>query len=359
MKTLLFLLFISVVSVSCTPKENHDNVLDINIENYSASGAAYSEFSLIPLETRDDCLLSNDISKVAMTDKYLYVLSASNPTVFIFDSEGKYVSRLSKGNGPHEILTITDFCIYNNHLYVLDFYRAIKEFDEKGQFIRQMKMLDGVAFALDFLPEGTLMTFDSNMNKKSDYHIQVHREDSSSCNFLPKDKRLQAVFLINRFLVQQKYVTWPLSNIIYKSNVDSVNPYIRINFPSRNMWNDNKVYTQEELSNYSDEKQVRWIKDFMEIDEGSYFFGFKKDKDYFVKYFNGKVELYEKLLADFPTIKTGAVGESANSLIYTVGADEIANYYGDENTTIPTFVSEKVAHINEDDNPVVVIVAVK
>ena len=65
--------------------------------------------------------------KVVIGNERIYVLSLIDPRIFIFSLDGKYINSLKRGNGPGEVLFVSDFEYRNNNLYVLDNYRSIKQ----------------------------------------------------------------------------------------------------------------------------------------------------------------------------------------------------------------------------------------
>lgn len=55
--------------------------------------------------------------------------------------------------------------------------------------------------------------------------------------------------------------------------------------------------TNEEMWGGSLDKYARWLKDFIPLKDGGFFFSFKYDQDYFVKYINGSVSIYANLIS--------------------------------------------------------------
>lgn len=73
----------------------------------------------IPLETPDGVSLST-IVEIRAKESLFYIKDDRKDKVFVFDKNGKYISVLSKrGQGGDEYLQISDFDIFNNHIYVL------------------------------------------------------------------------------------------------------------------------------------------------------------------------------------------------------------------------------------------------
>lgn len=75
---------------------------------------------LVPLETNDDCLI-RFISKIAFYKERIYILDALDKGVLTFDMQGRFVRGYKHlGQGPEEYASLTDFCIRNDTLFLID-----------------------------------------------------------------------------------------------------------------------------------------------------------------------------------------------------------------------------------------------
>jgi hypothetical protein len=107
---------------------------NINTLNLGLLGA---KLQYIPLETRDECLI-NEIRKILFTEEYIFVDEAKR--LLQFDRNGKFIRQVGAvGRGPQEYLFITDFCIYNNEIYILE-NRRILIFDFAGNYKRSINL---------------------------------------------------------------------------------------------------------------------------------------------------------------------------------------------------------------------------
>ncbi|MCD8184486.1 MAG: 6-bladed beta-propeller [Bacteroides sp.] len=168
MKLLVYLLmFSSFFLLSCTNSQNvkpdiQEIIVDVDnmaIENVSA----FKQFRFVNLEFGDESMLS-DIAKVVCCKNRIYVLSTEEPTVFIFDAMGKYEKKLRKGQGPGEVVFVSDLGVYNDTLYVLDSYRKIKLYDLAGNYIKDKQTFEQPFFSVAFASDGMYL-FDPNINK--------------------------------------------------------------------------------------------------------------------------------------------------------------------------------------------------
>lgn len=93
---------------------------------------------IIQLETTEESFLEF-VSKVNVDipNNRIFVLSGFN--VFIFNAEGKFVTKLTKGKGPGEINMVMSFSLdtENKQFYAIDLANFICVFDYNGNIIRK------------------------------------------------------------------------------------------------------------------------------------------------------------------------------------------------------------------------------
>lgn len=163
-------------------------ILSINTDDKSiiADNPALRNIRFVKLETKEECLLE-DVNKVIPFEDKLYILSSlGNGNVYIFDNKGKFIRKLNKGEGPENIIYPTDISINANKksLFVLDFYRNIKEYDLEGNFLRKITMQEPF-FALEAIGNDFLL-FDSGSRSKADYYVRYLTETSENKDFFQK-----------------------------------------------------------------------------------------------------------------------------------------------------------------------------
>lgn len=95
----------------------------VPVERNDAPGMFDSIFELnrhIVLETTDESLIRR-LGKIMFYKNNIYVLDADEKKVLAFDESGKYLRQYShRGQGPGEYLSLKDFTIKENVLYLLD-----------------------------------------------------------------------------------------------------------------------------------------------------------------------------------------------------------------------------------------------
>lgn len=79
-----------------------------------------SAYKIIELQTTAESVMGF-YDKIIITDSYVYVLNSEQFSVFIFDLGGKFINKINRrGDGPQEYLFLTDYCVYNDTIHVLD-----------------------------------------------------------------------------------------------------------------------------------------------------------------------------------------------------------------------------------------------
>lgn len=167
MKKLFYIIILGCM-YSCSSGEKHpDGIEDIFVsledKSLTIDKPAFETFDYVKLEMTSESVIG-DVSKVVIGNERIYVLSLIDPRIFIFSLDGKYINSLKRGNGPGEVLFVSDFEYRNNNLYVLDNYRSIKQYDSDGNYIAEKYKLDSPYFSFTQADDDCLWLFDSNIN---------------------------------------------------------------------------------------------------------------------------------------------------------------------------------------------------
>ena len=153
MKRILFFLFASFCLSACSDKKQAENypVIDVVgcIGKYQKVYCSdlFSSIELIPLETRDECLL--DVpgylfsSGVIMNNDLILVSYTSNndDKLYSFDRTGKFLKQIGRrGQGPGEYHSFFSFSFSsdNSSIYLFCANSKILEFDVNGKFIHSL-----------------------------------------------------------------------------------------------------------------------------------------------------------------------------------------------------------------------------
>ncbi|MCX6326526.1 MAG: 6-bladed beta-propeller [Bacteroidia bacterium] len=118
-------------------KINKDNRINIkiegNINNLLQIDSIFSDIRTMPLETKEECLIT-DIVKVLFHQDKMFLQDKAQ-RLFVFSTNGKFLYEIGKkGKGPGEFLELRDFDIdKDGNIYILDF-REILKYTIEGKF---------------------------------------------------------------------------------------------------------------------------------------------------------------------------------------------------------------------------------
>ena len=130
-KSLALLSFICLWIVSCSRKEvryTNPNLTVIYLDSlvekkaYFESTGQKDSVRFVKLETNDNCLIGQ-IVKITIKNNLIFV-NDNNNKLFVFNDEGKFLNQIgSVGQGPGELITLYDFYIDDQYVYIKDMLR--------------------------------------------------------------------------------------------------------------------------------------------------------------------------------------------------------------------------------------------
>ena len=123
-----------------------DSIIHINLTPFLGKrefdfGNIVKEVKIVPLETTKNSLLDG-IYKVITTDEYIYIMdNFKGKSLIIFTKEGKFIKRLSHGQGPGELQRLydIDYDFQTNELIAYQ-HSFFLFFDKEGNFLRQERL---------------------------------------------------------------------------------------------------------------------------------------------------------------------------------------------------------------------------
>lgn len=123
-------------------KVENDSLVDdrtiIIDENERELSSIINVKNIISLETNDSCLIGN-ISKIIRKNDCFYIKSKGRP-LMRFTGTGKYYGAIGKlGVAPSEYLDITDFDVYEDNVYILE-YKRILVYTNSGNYVRTIPL---------------------------------------------------------------------------------------------------------------------------------------------------------------------------------------------------------------------------
>lgn len=138
----IFFLFTILCLFSCGKKtKNTQNSISYHItvkDEFEAlrSDSLFTSVNYVKLETNKESLI-HEISKVVMYNNHIFVLDKEQDCVFEFDTNGKFIRKLSeKGTGPNQYIKIGDFLVDNEKIFLLcPIEKKIKVYDLNDNYM--------------------------------------------------------------------------------------------------------------------------------------------------------------------------------------------------------------------------------
>jgi hypothetical protein len=156
---------------SCGSKSHKENTQTIskrvnleikgNTNNLLQIDSIFSDIRIVPLETKEECLISNIVKVQFYKDKFF--LHDKSQKLLVFNTNGRFLSEIGKkGRGPGEFLELRDFDIDNDgNIYILDFQK-IHKFNIDGKFLSSFKYHFIKNEQMFFVPLQFALTHDDN-----------------------------------------------------------------------------------------------------------------------------------------------------------------------------------------------------
>jgi hypothetical protein len=151
MKTVKLFIYCLFVCYSCSHDKTKTDLIEIKIDPSKVEPAYdvadyVKECDIIALETADDCIIGT-IDKVIFKNGIYYILDKKGNSVFLFDSIGRFISKLyKKGGGPDEYSLINTFALENKNIWVADDnLRSLIAYNEDFQMINRFSTMPVIA----------------------------------------------------------------------------------------------------------------------------------------------------------------------------------------------------------------------
>lgn len=245
-----FLLSVVIVLLGC--KENavshapvKECVIDVNksLETLDVSNLFTDDLETIPLETTEECLIS-DMLKVQFTDDFIYVSDQIAQCVFQFSKSGEFIKSIGhRGESPAEYSSLGDFTVNDKYLYIQDLYgNKILRYSLNTDLVEVIPLGDiGIDEMIDF---GTHLYCISNYRNYKDECFNLYKLDLSTRKMegvISADAKVaekHSAWGLNRYASKNEesaLLIYPLNDTIYTITKDSVFPQMVIRFSERSL----------------------------------------------------------------------------------------------------------------------------
>lgn len=242
MKTKLFLpIIIATLMCGCGEPTaeirniNKNNCVSLNVDDLST---AFSDISVVELETSPECLMGN-IKKVIRTESRLLVLaeiSGGDRALFAFDVNGKFIMQIGRqGQANNEYLRLQNFFIdeKSNNITIMDSNgKKFIEFDKDGQFIKSVKYTQPLQFiqSIEQIEDGEFL-FANTINFVDNVLFGVLDEqyDSvkkiSSTSLTSTGSYEYSISPFSRAGKDKFYMVHPVSDTLWLWHENNITPY--------------------------------------------------------------------------------------------------------------------------------------
>lgn len=254
MKKMIY--FTIILLLSC---QSNNKLTNKNIENPSLNYNDTSAYKIIPLETNQESIFgSND--KTVMNDSVIAILDNEQKKIFIFDTDGSFRSKINNiGNSNNEYISIGDFLIYKDTIYLLDYTKKkVLKYNYNGDYIDNDVMIDYVG-----------MAFTKTDDENYIFYQHFEKAETDNSEIIKTDINGNTKF---SYIKRETDRIYPVSNRNYFSNNSKGTFFIPINQDKiYKLTSDNKL---NEVFDFGIKNNMRTNNDPENKGLYSYFFDF-------------------------------------------------------------------------------------
>jgi hypothetical protein len=254
MKQLLFILFIGIASCSRQEQNNQkftsDQIASLELDStqlITTNTASIATIDLnpflkigtldwdtliesiyyIPLETTEESLIA-EINNILVTDSNIYVMDTYlGGSVLIFDKAGKFINRITKGQGPAEILNLKDIDFdKKNQELVVYHYKILSFYTPKGEYKRRERIPFN-AFNFSITPDGYLFRAENGVDNTHLGYSETYQLLTTDENFKLESVGIPYIYSKELRYGRQDYIQTTDKNINFTVNFnDTVYQYV-------------------------------------------------------------------------------------------------------------------------------------
>lgn len=393
-------------SVSSEMSVSEDGVTVIPMNARPGDMLNLSDFAesieLIPLETRDDCLIGW-IPEIIATKNHYVLISGIGPTdfqhLYVYDKNGKFIRQISgRGQGGEEFLEVRDIDVIGDSIIKMGDVYVIRTFNLEGIQLSS-KRINGTTQEIVSV-KGKTILFDSgsySSSKATNLLFQFDEKDDLQAEFFeipPLANRITAFFVNPRALTRDEesvYFHFPYNNYIYQINAETLeySPRYKVDYGDRtftwDMFDENVGHVKDWVTQSKNEKNASMC-EILSLNDYFLFTSRDNDRNYYLSLYSnrtGKVLSGNKLKDDMyfkgnvivlkggkPSAVLGRHGNDGGDLIWPVQPKVLLKGYKAYREVLskerwelfrkkyPRLV-EVCEQLNEDDNPVLLKIKLK
>jgi hypothetical protein len=164
---IIILIFIALVFWGCSRDKNYSVVIKDGVEiikntNIEASPELKLDLKVISEISLDKLVLPDSVSAIGQFNNSsldhegnIYISNFRSAIVYKIDKSGKYLTNFhKKGQGPGESIILDDIDVVDNNVYVVGEQGKVAVYDISGNFIKQLRLIEGKYDGLQMLNSG-------------------------------------------------------------------------------------------------------------------------------------------------------------------------------------------------------------
>lgn len=283
----------------------------LNLSDFAES------IELIPLETRDDCLIGW-IPEIIATKNHYVLISGIGPTdfqhLYVYDKKGKFIRQISsRGQGGEEFLEVRDIDVVGDSIIKMGDVYALRTFNLEGKQLSS-KGIDGTVEEIVSMKGKTIMFQAANREAESAENIlyQYDEKDVFQRRFFDVPymaSRITSFFINPRALTRDDefvYFHFPYDNYIYKIDAETLvySPMYKVDYGNRtftwDMFDENVASVKEWVAQSKKEKNASTCQ-ILSLNDYFLFTSRDNDRNYYLSLYSnrtGKVLSGNKLKDD-------------------------------------------------------------
>ena len=283
----------------------------LNLSDFAES------IELIPLETRDDCLIGW-IPEIIATKNHYVLISGIGPTdfqhLYVYDKKGKFIRQISsRGQGGEEFLEVRDIDVVGDSIIKMGDVYALRTFNLEGKQLSS-KGIDGIVEEIVSMKGKTIMFQAANSEAESAENIlyQYDEKDVFQRRFFDVPymaSRITSFFSNPRALTRDDefvYFHFPYDNYIYKIDAETLvySPMYKVDYGNRtftwDMFDENVASVKDWVTQSKTEKNASTCQ-ILSLNDYFLFTSRDNDRNYYLSLYSnrtGKVLSGNKLKDD-------------------------------------------------------------
>ena len=346
-------------------KTTTTNTTIIDMNNVVGTGRIeenelFESIELVPLETKKASVFQGIIQIELCNDRFF--IKDENNDVFIFNKDGHFITKLSRGQGPGEVYRVGAITWDENNQQLIVCQNDILNFyDKNGKFVKQQKcpLLFGEFFSTN---ERYLFYEDRNVNH--------HLGDGAKCAFFISDKNFKIMSKgIEAIPSQFDYVRTMKMVLPYNSNMYLVSQFFNDTIFEIN--SKSNVIAAKYILDYHKKKTT--LQDYVEQKNNDKFYNistvFENSKSQLFQFWSRKNGLCFVLRDKMTGNMMGGTELFVDETIVPECLFHTRNIYNDffvsytdaykgmhyASPSVSTTSNQKVSKLDEEDNPVIIL----